>query len=345
MAISVALNGEVFEQVIYSKEDDFEDLVAKNAGTIFGDKTIYIDAKRKLNTLSLGGTIPDGFLIDLSDPDDPQFYLVEIELQSHDFFRHIFPQITKFFAFFRDSKQRTKLIEIIFKFMQDNFVKDINLTKKVVEIIKTNEAYKFLKDTMDNGQNILIIIDGPKAEFKEIMDTYTDTWGRMVKVQIVNHFQRNNSNILTVEPPFQHLTFEDAISPSPDKEIQEPSQYTEEFHLDGCEANLRDIYNKLKSEFLNAKSTLRFIPVKNYVGVRDIRNIAAIRCRKTKLLLECCYLTEDEVNKMMDPKHHRKVRLYSGKGPIVEIDDTSHWDEIQKLIARLVEKTSRDIKI
>lgn len=72
--------------VVYSKESDFEELVAKNAETIFGDKEIYIDVKRKINTTTLGGTIPDGFLIDLSDIENPGFYLVEVELQSHDFF-------------------------------------------------------------------------------------------------------------------------------------------------------------------------------------------------------------------------------------------------------------------
>jgi hypothetical protein len=39
MAISVSLNGEHFEQVIYTKEDAFEQLVAGNAGTIFGGAT------------------------------------------------------------------------------------------------------------------------------------------------------------------------------------------------------------------------------------------------------------------------------------------------------------------
>jgi len=332
MAISVSLNGENFEQVIYTKEDAFEQLVAKNAGIIFGDKAIYIDAKKKVNTSSLGGTIPDGFLIDLSDQDDPQFYLVEVELQSHDFFKHIFQQITKFFAFYRDSKQRHKLIETMFAFFQNDPI----LTKKLRDLIGPKEIHKFFTDTLNSNQNILIIIDGPKPEFEEIMDTYTDTWGRMVKVQIVNHFKQGENNILTVEPPFQNLVFEDAISPSLDKEISEPSQYTEEFHLDGCEANVRDTYNKLKSEFLSVKSTLRFNPVKYYVGVRDIKNIAAIRFRKRKLLVEFD-LSEDEVNKTMEPKHHHKIRLYSSRGPMVEIDDMSHWDEIQKLVAKLVE--------
>jgi predicted transport protein len=327
--ISVSLNGEIFEQVIYSREDAFEQLVAANAQTIFGDKAIYIDAKKKLNTSSLGGTIPDGFLIDLSDIDDPQFYLVEIELQSHDFFNHIFPQITKFFAFYRDSKQRHKLIEIMFLLFNDSA-----LSKKLRDSIGTKEIYKFLKDTIDNGQNILIIIDGQKAEFKEIMDTYTDTWGRMVKVQIVNHFQLNNNHILTVEPPFQSIPFEDATSLSTDVDTSEPSQYTEEFHLDGCDAHIRDVYSKLKSEFLSIKSSLVFNSVKEYVGVRNVRNIAAIRFYKRKLLIEAL-LPANEVNSLIQ---HHKIRLYTSRNPMIEISDTGHWDEIQMLVNRLVEK-------
>ena len=330
MTISVSLNSDIFEQVVYSKESDFEELVAQNAETIFGDKAIYINAKKKLNTSSFGGTIPDGFLIDLSDKEDPQFYLIEVELQKHDFFGHIFPQITKFFAFYRDSKQRQKLIDTIFAF----FKEDAILKQKITELIGSREIYKFLKDTMDNGQNILIVIDESKAEFKEIMDTYTDTWGRMVKVQIINHFQRNNDNILTVEPPFQSIPFEDAISPSLDMETSEPSTYTEEFHLEGCEADVRNAYSKLKSEFLSVKNTLRFNPVKEYIGVRDIKNIAAIRFYKKKLLPEV-FLPEKEVSKIVQ---YHKVRLYPKRGPMIEIDNTSHWDEIKELVFRLVEK-------
>lgn len=330
MTISVSLNGEIFEQVNYSKESDFEKLVAENAGTIFGDNAIYIDVKRKINTASLGGTIPDGFLIDFCDIENPEFYLIEVELQAHDFFRHIFPQITRFFAFYRNSKQRHKLIETMFSLFRE----DANLKNKIRELIGPREIYKFLKDTIDNSQNILIVIDDQKAEFKEIMDTFTDTWGMMVKVQIVNHFRRNNNNILTVEPPFQSIPFEDATSSSTEIEITEPSLYTEEFHLEGCEANVKDVYRKLKSEFLNVKSILRFHSVKEYVAVRDIRNIAAIRFYKKKLLPEV-FLPENEVNGIV---HHHKVRLYPKRGPMVEISDTNNWEEIQKLVSRLVEK-------
>ncbi len=346
MTINVSLNNEIFEQVIYSREDEFERLVVKNAETIFGEKAIYIDAKKKINTLALGGTIPDGFLIDLSDLDDPQFYLVEVELQSHDFFKHIFPQITRFFAFYKDSKQRYKLVETIFAFLKDNFTNDMVLAKKIANIIKSNEVYKFLKDTIDNSQNILIVIDGAKSEFEEIIKTYTDTWGKMVKVQIVSHFQRNNDSILTVEPPFQNLPFGDAVSPPPDKDPIEPSSYTEEFHLQSRTPEVVKIYDKLKRAFVNVKATLRFNPTKYYIGVIDTKQIAYIQLKRKKIHL-ILLISEDEVRKIISSGHHEVIsfsesrqRTWGGNKPscAVNIYDTDHWDEIQNLLDRLVEK-------
>jgi hypothetical protein len=340
--ISVSLNGEIFEQVIYAREDTFEQLVAANAQTIFGDKAIYIDAKKKLNTSFLGGTIPDGFLIDLSDKDDPQFYLVEVELQSHDFFRHIFPQITRFFAFYRDSKRCHRLIETLFELLKQ----DSTLTKKLKDAIGSQEIYKFLKDTVDNSQKILIVIDGVKPEFEEITDTYTDTWGKMVSIQIVNHFQRNTDNILMVEPPFQNLKFGDAVTPSPEKENLESSKYTQDFHLQSRPPEIIEIYKKLQQTFIDVKATLQFNPTKYYIGVLDSKQVAYIQLQKKKIRL-IVLLEENKVKEILLSKHHNIrshsesiQRFWGGVRPScsVEIVDTNHWDEIQTLINWLVEK-------
>ncbi len=327
MDISVSLNGDNFEQVIYAKEDAFEQLVAQNAQTIFGDKAIYIDAKKKMDTSFLGGAIPDGFLIDLSDQNDPQFYIVEVELQKHSF-RHILEQINKFITSCRNSSHQQTLIGKLYEISE--------LREIIHNLISPRETYKFLKDTIARNQKILIIIDGLKPEIEEQKKYHTE-WEAMVKVQTIKHFKQGENNILIVDPPFENLWPGNTSFPSPEKKVGKDSQYTEEFHLDGCEANVRDTYNKLKSEFLSVKSTLRFNPVKYYVGVRDIKNIAAIRFRKRKLLVEFD-LSEDEVNKTMKTKHHHKIRLCSSKGPMVEIDDMSHWDEIQKLISKVMEK-------
>jgi len=147
------------------------------------------------------------------------------------------------------------------------------LKKKIRDSIGSKEIYKFLKDTIDNSQNILIVIDGPKPEFEEIMDTCTDTREEMVKVQIVNHFKRNSDHILTTEPPFQKLPFGDAVLPSPDKEVSDISRYTEKFHLQNRQPEIVEIYEQLKKAFIAAKATVRFGPAKNYTGVVDTKRI------------------------------------------------------------------------
>ena len=200
MTISIFLNGQNCQQVIYNKEDAFEKFIVDNAETIFGANSIYVDIKHKIENTSLGGTIPDGALIDFSDLNSPKFYLVEIELQIHNFLKHIFPQITKFFAFYNKPSEQQKLTDKIFTIIK----KDEALKDKLKKMIGSKEIYKSLKDALENSQNILIIIDGFKPEFKEMMDTYTDTWGKMVNVQIINHFRNEDQNIITAEPPFQN---------------------------------------------------------------------------------------------------------------------------------------------
>ena len=50
-----------------------------------------------------------------------------------------------------------------------------------------------LKDTLENSQNILLIIDEEKPEFKEMIDTYTETWGRKLRVMTTKEFQHARS--------------------------------------------------------------------------------------------------------------------------------------------------------
>jgi len=107
-------DGKKFQEYRYDVEDELEKEIVDNSQLFFGKHTIYIDTKRKIDSKALGGTIPDGFLFDLSDKEEPEFYVVEVELKSHDFFNHIFPQITKFFAFFKNRKSQAELVEKIF---------------------------------------------------------------------------------------------------------------------------------------------------------------------------------------------------------------------------------------
>lgn len=104
MGISVFLNGQEFKQVVYDEEVKFEELIGSNSEMLFKNRSIYIDVKQRIGTGSLGRAIPDGILLDLADTDSPEFYLVEVELERHDFYRHLFPQVTKSYIGVSDRK-------------------------------------------------------------------------------------------------------------------------------------------------------------------------------------------------------------------------------------------------
>jgi len=185
-------NNRKFLEYKYPLEEELERDILSNSKLFFGDNTIFIEAKRKLETKTMGGTIPDGFLFDLSDIDNPEFYIVEIEISSHDFYKHIFPQITKFFAFFKNNKSQSDLVEKIFSIVNSN----VELKSEFKNYLIHREIYKFIKDVIENSQNILLIIDDQIDELPEIISTYTDTWGKTVKPLILRKFKNENEIII-----------------------------------------------------------------------------------------------------------------------------------------------------
>ena len=114
--LRASLNGIILEQVSYKdKEDDFEELILNYKEAIFGNNSIYRNKKKKRKTKALKDTIPDGFLLDLSDISKPEFYLVEVELECHPF-KHILDQINRFFGIFRNLVELNKLTDDMYKY-------------------------------------------------------------------------------------------------------------------------------------------------------------------------------------------------------------------------------------
>ena len=92
-------NNKIFQQFQFSLESDFEKEVVFNSKQFFGSNSIYIDAKRKIQTKNIGNSIPDGFLFDLSDKKNPEFYIVAT----------YFPRSQSSLVFTRTLKVKTNL--------------------------------------------------------------------------------------------------------------------------------------------------------------------------------------------------------------------------------------------
>ncbi len=245
-------NNKAHVQYEYSTEADFENEVVKNSKQFFGANSIYIDTKRKIESKNIGASIPDGFLFDFSDKFNPEFYIVEVELESHSFYNHIFPQITKFFGFYRNLKSQNDLVEKIFKIINE----DSDLKSNFIRYVGEYELYRFLRITIEKSQNILLILNGEKRELPEIMETYFETWGKIVKLVVIKKFVNNTDVIYTMHPDFENIEF-----PEVEDEITtEATEYTEEYHLEGVSDTVKAIYKNIKENVLKNNSTMIFNP-------------------------------------------------------------------------------------
>ncbi|GAB4301068.1 MAG: hypothetical protein Kow0098_29000 [Ignavibacteriaceae bacterium] len=69
-------NNKIYTPYEYKTEKEFEAEIINNAKAIFGEKTIYIDVKKKIVNDNIV-TIPDGYLIDCSFEKDASLYIIE----------------------------------------------------------------------------------------------------------------------------------------------------------------------------------------------------------------------------------------------------------------------------
>lgn len=322
----------------FALEAEFEAEVARVHKTIFGEETIYIDTKKKIGATALGSSIPDAFLFDMSDRDNFEFYLVEVELESHDFYRHIFPQITKFFAFYRNSKRQKELVEKLFAMIDT----DETLKRQFKKHLGDQEIFKFLSDLIDSSQNILLVIDGAKPELPEISDTYSDTWGKMVRVIEVRRFVGpSNISLLTVHPEFEIIEF--SFEETPSESEKKDTQYSEEMHLEGTSEDVKKVYSRLKDEVSNARSEYVFNPQKYYISIKGAKNIVFLTIRKKKLRM-VVMMPEEAIRAQI---HHHPVKslsesvqkFYNGPCATVDIMDLDGIEEVVDLIVGIMKET------
>ncbi len=312
----------------FKLEEDFEKEIISLSHKFFGAESIFIDSKKRIGSESLGTAVPDGFLFDMSDPKSPEFYLVEFELVGHDFYNHIFPQITKFFAFFKNSKKQKELVEKLFSTINT----EDNLKKQFKKYLGEQEIFKFLNDLIYTSQNILLIIDGEKSELPEIIDTYTDTWGKMVKVLKIKKFICNNNAIYSMSPEFEAIQYS-----TPTESESQDITITEEFHLEDTEDLYKGIYKEIKSRILSKIPEAIFNPQKYYISIKAPKNIVYIKFRKKKIVI-IVMLPEDEIKNRVKKNPVKSLsegvqNFYNGPCARVELHSSENLDELIDLIS------------
>lgn len=144
-------------------EDEFAQLVKEHIYDIFGKEVMFFDLEKKLKSKSGIASIPDGYII---DPNKNQWYIVEIEISSHNLYDHIFPQISKFSKGIENPASQKEIISALYREIDEGAV------KKIKDIIGSGEIHKFLSDLVSEKPVLAIIIDRKTAELEEVCSNF-----------------------------------------------------------------------------------------------------------------------------------------------------------------------------
>jgi len=195
------INGKPFEEKTYDKEEELEDAAVNNKNYIFGSDVVYFNYKHRVGSKDVRG-IPDGFLVDFSDPENPQLFYVEYELQSHQLYDHIGAQIMKFYASFETGKEELldKLINLLNE--DKNLMKEVKAHLDKSPFANEDSFVNYLIYKRDLG--IIIVIDEQTEDLNALLNKLSEG----PEVVVLKKYQYRNELV------YQYTPFREGITES-----------------------------------------------------------------------------------------------------------------------------------
>jgi hypothetical protein len=163
------VNHAIYVNDPYEKEEHLENDISNIKLELFGENRLYLRVKKLIGDKNRKQNIPDGYLIDLANGNNPKLFVVEVELAIHDPLNHIAVQLLEFSLSFDSSKQKVK--EII-----------KNALKEDKEALSICEAYvkKCSYDSLDHLLERMIYKDKDAFNALVIIDEVDDFLERVL---------------------------------------------------------------------------------------------------------------------------------------------------------------------
>src|SRR5437016_1223677 len=166
MAIILDKSGSLYRPFSFQNEAQFESKVIELADQIFGPSSIYIDVKKRIR----GGdivSIPDGYVIDVTELDLPKLFVVENEIVSHDPFKHIGIQMLKFVTSFEEAQRPIRT------FLMDSIRKQPKMLSKLEAACKQSSSPNvdhYLDRAVYGDFKGLVVIDEARPELYRVLE-------------------------------------------------------------------------------------------------------------------------------------------------------------------------------
>lgn len=252
-----------YEVVPYVKEAELEDAVTEVKDALFGPKRIYLNDKRKIGKQGGTNNLPDGYLIDLTNNQEPKIFVVENDLSSHQHLKHIAVQVLEFSLSFETSKVRVKNI------IKEMLQKRRDEWKKCEEFAQKNgyDNVDYLLESIIHKKdsfNALLVIDELSEELETVL---ISRFKFPVEIVTLKRYKNQKGDILYDFEPF----LIDVIEETPNVDISEIDTIVVPAREDGFKEVFID-ENCWYAIRLNAS----MIPKVKYIAAYQVAPISAI---------------------------------------------------------------------
>lgn len=195
----------IYVEIPYEREAELEEAVNEVKKALFGSTRIYLDDKKKIGKKGGTNNLPDGYLIDLTNSQDPKIFVVENDLSSHQHLKHIAVQILEFSLSFETSKVKVKNV------IKEMLHKRKSEWTKCEDFAKRNgyENVDYLLESIIHKKdsfNALLIIDELGEELETVL---ISRFKFPVEVTTLKRFKNQNGEILYDFQPFLNEVTED----------------------------------------------------------------------------------------------------------------------------------------
>jgi hypothetical protein len=195
--LSILIGNESLDEVPFENEEELALATIKRKRYILGDSCVYFDYKRRMGERhSRNKGIPDGFLIDFSNPSEPQLFFVEYELESHQLYDHIGPQVMRFYASFESALAQRELQLKLTGIIRDDRQIRLELEQKTKGTAFQNVDALLNYVIYDRNVGIIIVIDEQTEDLISLLRRFAER----PEVIVVKRFQKNEKVVYHYDP-------------------------------------------------------------------------------------------------------------------------------------------------
>ncbi|RKZ27097.1 hypothetical protein DRQ26_03530 [bacterium] len=188
----ILIDGVKYVRYVPENEAELERAVVEHSDIIFGEDLIYLDIKKRLKSEIGRGTIPDGYLLDITNK---KLWLIEVELSTHQGYDHIAKQIMTFNSALSNHRTRQKLASIIREFIENDPV----LYHKAQKLgLDKNHPYEFLLNEIiepsyqQRDTQVFVIVDMKTDKITAALDVVNP---RPIVLQFQTFVRENVGNL------------------------------------------------------------------------------------------------------------------------------------------------------